>query len=93
MQKYLKLGMCVSRDFVDGRLPKNKGLIGHVVETGEIVNIPDAYKDPRFNKSVDVKTLFHTTSILAAPVFDESSKVIGVIQCINKRQPQGKTGF
>jgi len=79
----------VSRDFVDGRLPKNKGLIGHVVETGEIVNIPDAYKDPRFNKSVDVKTLFHTTSILAAPVFDESSKVIGVIQCINKRQPQG----
>jgi len=80
----------VSRDFVDGRLPKNKGLIGHVVQTGEILNIPDAYKDPRFNKSVDLKTMFHTTSILAAPVFDECSKVIGVIQCINKRQPQGK---
>jgi len=80
----------VSRDFVDGRLPKNKGLIGHVVKTGEIVNIPDAYKDPRFNNIVDMKTMFHTISILAAPVFDENSKVIGVIQCINKRQPQGK---
>jgi len=80
----------VSRDFVDGRLPKSKGLIGHVVKTGEILNIPDAYKDPRFNKSVDLKTMFHTTSILAAPVFDECSKVIGVIQCINKKQPQGK---
>merc|ERR1719193_2057914 len=80
----------VSRDFVDGRLPKNKGLIGHVVETGEIINIPDAYKDSRFNKAVDLKTMFRTTSILAAPVFDENSKVIGVIQCINKKQSQGK---
>jgi len=80
----------VSRDFVDGRLPKTKGLIGHVVETGEIINIPDAYKDPRFNKAVDVKTMFRTTSILAAPVFDENSKVIGVIQCINKKQSKGK---
>jgi len=80
----------VSRDFVDGRLPKNKGLIGHVFKTGEILNIPDAYKDPRFNQAVDVKTMYRTTSILAAPVLDENSKVIGVIQCINKKQSKGK---
>ena len=26
------------------------GLAGHVASTGESLNIPDAYEDPRFNK-------------------------------------------
>jgi len=79
----------VSKDFAQGRIPKKKGLIGHVIETGKIVNVPDAYKDPRFNREVDVRTKFRTKSILAAPVVDDSGEVIGVIQCINKRRPQG----
>ena len=27
-----------------------KGVAGHVASTGEILNIPDAYKDERFNR-------------------------------------------
>jgi len=79
----------VSKDFAKGRIPKNKGLIGHVIETGKILNVPDAYKDPRFNREVDLLTKFQTKSILAAPVVDNTGQVIGVIQCINKRRPQG----
>ena len=28
----------------------DKGVAGHVASTGEILNIPDAYKDSRFNR-------------------------------------------
>merc|ERR1719320_573591 len=80
----------VSKDFAQGRVPKDKGLIGYVVESGETVNIPDAYNDPRFNSDVDVLTKFQTKSLLATPVLDEHGNVIGVIQCINKRRPQEK---
>ena len=33
------------------RMPADSGIAGHVVATGEIVNIRDCYKDPRFNKA------------------------------------------
>ena len=34
------------------RFPKDKGIAGLVASTGEVVNIKDAYADPRFNRSV-----------------------------------------
>ena len=38
------------------RFPADKGLAGYVVQTGETINIEDAYNDPRFNKDVDIKS-------------------------------------
>ena len=38
------------------RFPADKGLAGYVVQTGESLNIVDAYSDSRFNKDVDIKT-------------------------------------
>src|SRR3990170_1489368 len=35
------------------RLPIGKGIAGHVAKTGEVINIPDAYADSRFNPDVD----------------------------------------
>ena len=35
------------------RIPADKGLAGHVVQTGETINIKDAYNDKRFNPNVD----------------------------------------
>eukprot|EP00953_Heterococcus_sp_UTEX-ZZ885_P005133 3244-Heterococcus_DN1.PRE.1 len=35
---------------VNIRMPKNKGIAGAVVTSGKVINIPDAYKDPRFNQ-------------------------------------------
>jgi adenylate cyclase len=50
------------------RLPLGQGIAGAVGATGEIINIPDAYQDPRFNPSHDKKTGYKTNTILCAPV-------------------------
>ena len=34
----------------EGRFPVNVGITGYVAATGEIVNIKNAYEDPRYNK-------------------------------------------
>jgi len=79
--------LVVMQGEVDIRLPLSKGIAGHVATTGEIVNIPDCYKDDRFNKSVDLKTGYRTKSMLCMPIFGEESKekeVLGVLQFLNK---------
>jgi signal transduction protein with GAF and PtsI domain len=68
------------------RLRIGQGLAGHVAATGETINIPDAYSDPRFERSVDQRTGFRTMNILAVPVWDHDGRaVVGVIQVLNKR--------
>jgi len=67
------------------RFPIGKGFAGHVAQTGEIVNIPDAYKDKRFNPDVDKRTGYHTKSILCAPLRTMSGDIVGVVQVLNKK--------
>ena len=73
---------------IDLRLPADKGIVGHVAVTSETLNILDAYRDPRFDVSSDLKTGYRTRNILCMPVFNSSSKLIGVSQLINKTQGQ-----
>ncbi len=67
------------------RFPKDLGISGHVVTTGETLNIADAYKDPHFNQEVDRRTGYRTRTILCMPVKDEQGKIIGCIQVLNKK--------
>ena len=67
------------------RVPRGKGIAGHVALSGDTVNIPDAYADPRFNPDVDRRTGYRTRTILCMPVRDETRKIVGVIQVLNKR--------
>ncbi|EAY10267.1 GAF domain containing protein [Trichomonas vaginalis G3] len=60
------------------------GIAGHVAKTGETINIPDAYNDPRFNPSVDKSTGYRTKSILCVPIKSSSGIIIGCTQMINK---------
>ncbi|MBI3830816.1 MAG: GAF domain-containing protein [Planctomycetes bacterium] len=76
-------------DFRKIRVPSDVGLIGHVARTGETVNVPDAYTDPRFNKQVDMQTGFRTRSVLAMPLHDRRGDLLGVIQCLNNRNERG----
>ncbi|XP_014270796.1 dual 3',5'-cyclic-AMP and -GMP phosphodiesterase 11 isoform X2 [Halyomorpha halys] len=66
------------------RVPWGTGIIGHVAETGQPLNIPDAYKDERFNQEVDARTGYRTKSLLCMPIKDLHGEVIGVAQVINK---------
>jgi putative nucleotidyltransferase with HDIG domain len=67
------------------RFQADKGIAGHVWKTGEVVNIPDAYKDTRFNPEVDKKTGYKTKSILTMPLLNLYNEVIGVFQVLNKK--------
>jgi sigma-B regulation protein RsbU (phosphoserine phosphatase) len=68
------------------RQPIGKGISGYVAEKGKVINIVDAYQDPRFNPEVDKKSGYHTKSILCMPVRDKSKKIIAVLQVLNKKR-------
>ena len=66
------------------RIPSNRGIAGAAAESRAIVNIPDAYADDRFDRSVDVRTGYRTRSILAVPLMDHEGSLVGVAQVLNK---------
>ncbi len=68
------------------RVPLGSGIAGHVAESGETVNIPDAYQDSRFNPEVDRQTGYRTRTILCVPMRCRDGLILGVIQVLNKRQ-------
>ena len=83
------------------RVPiSNRSIAGYVANTGNGVNIADAYdtntlksihKDLTFDVSWDKKTGFRSRQILAAPIFYNKS-LMGVIQILNKK-PGGLGNF
>lgn len=67
------------------RFAANLGLAGHVAQTGETVNIKDAYTDDRFNKEIDLQTGYTTKNILCMPIRNLSHQIVGVFQVLNKK--------
>jgi GAF domain-containing protein len=70
---------------IEIRLPDNTGIVGHVYQTNELLNIHDAYDDPRFNREVDKRSGLRTKAILCAPIWAHAGLKIGLLQTINKR--------
>lgn len=68
------------------RIPKSVGIAGHVATTGEILNLADAYEDPRFNRKVDKATGYRTRALLCMPMRNRQQETIGVVQVLNKKQ-------
>jgi putative ABC transport system ATP-binding protein len=66
------------------RVPKTIGIVGRVFETGALMNVPDAYAEPLFNRAVDEETGFRTRNILAVPLRESHGQVFGVAQLLNK---------
>jgi len=66
------------------RFPVGRGIAGIVAATGETINIPDAYKDSRFNSEPDRLSGYHTKSLLTFPMKGNEGRVIGVFQVVNK---------
>jgi two-component system phosphate regulon sensor histidine kinase PhoR len=69
------------------RLKLGQGVAGWVAMTGQPLNVPDAYRDPRFFQGVDEASGFVTQSILCVPLTADG-KVIGVLEAVNKHQGQ-----
>ncbi len=68
------------------RIPRGAGIAGAAATSKQIVNIPDAYEDPRFNRAVDQRTGYRTRTILAIPLLDHEGALVGVAQVLNRRE-------
>lgn len=73
------------KDMVEIRLPIGKGIAGCVAETGETINIVDAYNDKRFNPEIDRKSGYKTHTMLCMPMRTKEGKIIGVFQLLNRK--------
>ncbi len=67
-------------------LPIGMGISGRVAQTGETLNIPDAWECPYFDKETDIQNRFRTKSVLCMPIRTRLREIIGVVQVINKRE-------
>jgi len=69
---------------IEIRLPTGTGIAGYVAATGDTLNIPDAYFDPRFNPEIDKVSGYRTRSILCMPMKNPDGVIVGVFQLLNK---------
>jgi Nif-specific regulatory protein len=61
------------------------GVAGHAVATGEVVNVRDAYGDPRFYDAIDDRSGYRTHNLLAVPVRNQRAEIMGAFEALNKR--------
>jgi adenylate cyclase len=86
MELWSKVATADGGAMVEIRIPANRGIAGYVASTGQTLNIPNAYEDPRFDPSTDKRTGYLTRNILCMPVYNSEGTLIGVTQLINKYQ-------
>lgn len=66
------------------RIPFGRGVAGHVAQTGEMLNVADAYELSFFDRSFDQKFGYRTKSLLCLPIRHKSGEVVGVLQLLNQ---------
>ncbi len=69
-------------------------LAGHVAQTGEIVNVADAYaigvhETRALNRRFDTASEYSTRSVLAVPMHDLTGSSVGVLELLNARDESG----
>lgn len=67
------------------RVHIGEGIVGATAETRKAINIPDAYRDMRFNPAFDRISRFRTRSLLSMPILDPDGVLIGVVQALNQK--------
>jgi adenylate cyclase len=81
-----KVAKADGKTMMEIRIPADRGIAGYVASTGQTLNIPNAYDDPRFDPTIDQQTGYRTRNILCMPIYNSEGVRIGVTQLINKNQ-------
>lgn len=81
-----KVAKADGKTMMEIRIPGDRGIAGYVASTGQTLNIPNAYNDPRFDPTIDQQTGYCTRNILCMPIYNSEGTRIGVTQLINKNQ-------
>jgi len=68
----------------EARISAGEGLVGECLASREIINVTDAYGDPRFRGAVDRATGYKTQSVLNVPLLGWEKRPVGVLQLLNK---------
>jgi GAF domain-containing protein len=68
-------------------LPVGMGIAGTVAATGEVLDIENAYADPRFDRRFDGKSGYYTNDLFALPVCNRNGEVVGVLELLNRLRP------
>jgi transcriptional regulator with GAF, ATPase, and Fis domain len=67
------------------RVPDGAGVVGRVVQTGQVLQVDDAHADPTWNPDVDTDSGFRTRSLLCVPLRDPAGQVLGAFEVLNKQ--------
>ena len=67
------------------RLPFGQGVAGTVAQTGQTLNVEDAYDLPFFDRTFDQKFNYRTKSLLCLPIRHKNGDIVGVIQLLNEK--------
>ena len=60
------------------------GIAGTVAKDGEVIDIPDAYEDDRFDRSFDAQLGFKTRDIYCMPIRNRTDSIVAVLQLLNR---------
>ncbi len=71
------------------RFPITRGIAGEAGRTRQIINVKDAWEDPRFNPEFDKKSGFRTRGMLTIPLISADGTLEGVAQALNKNPQLG----
>jgi Nif-specific regulatory protein len=67
------------------RFDARLGIAGAVALTGQTINVEEAHKDPRFHKEIDLRSGYHTQTLLAVPLRTHEGQIIGTFEVLNKK--------
>ena len=66
------------------RVPFGRGVSGRVAQTGETINLEDAYQLEYYDRGYDQKFGYRTRSLLCLPIRHKTGEIVGVIQLLNQ---------
>jgi len=66
------------------RFDARMGIASHTVETGQTINVEEAYADPRFYTAIDGQTGYRTRNVLAVAMRNQRGQIIGAFEALNK---------
>ncbi len=67
------------------RFSADRGIAGETARQRRLINVPDCYADPRFNREVDRQTGYRTRCLLSVPLLGIDETLVGVLQILNRR--------
>src|SRR3954471_14029269 len=67
------------------RFDARRGIAGNAALTGAIINVRDAYSDPRFYTGIDDRTGYRTRNLLAVAMHNQQGAIVGSFEVLNKR--------